>query len=120
MQNFEIGSAPPGTLKITMASPVAKLDGQLLDEAGHPLSGASILFLSQADHIRSYGFTKEDGSIVATIRTPGTHRIFVLRNSQESESFRDPLFLEAHRNDFPPVKIVEGANPPLTLRMSAQ
>ena len=39
-QSFDMGTAPPGALKISVASPVAKLTGRLLDAAGSPASGS--------------------------------------------------------------------------------
>ena len=115
-QSLDIGTGPTGELKISMAGIEAEVNGRLLDAAGRPVSGASILFLSRAENIDSYGYTKEDGSFTANFRTTGEHRIFVLTSPDERESLRDPLFLQAHENDFAPVRISEGANAPLILR----
>lgn len=120
LQNVDIGMEPPGALKITVTAPVAKISGTLFDAAGHPLNDGRILFLPRADGFRSNGYPREDGSFTASIFSVGEHRVYVVQTPEEMEMLRDPEYLRAHENDFPPVKIVEGANPPLTLRMSAQ
>ncbi|MEI9975998.1 MAG: carboxypeptidase-like regulatory domain-containing protein [Ignavibacteriota bacterium] len=119
-QVFDLGTTAPGELKISMAGPVAQVRGRVLDAAGHPVSGASVLFLSRADHIRSYGRTKEDGSFTASILTTGEHRVFTVTRPEDYDSLGDPLFLESHENDFAPVTISEGSNLPITLRISGQ
>jgi hypothetical protein len=114
-QMFDIGTAPPGELKISMASPVAKLTGRLLDAAGSPVSGATILFQSSADKMRSYGRTAKDGAFTASFREPGEYRIFVV--SGADELLNDADFLRSHEGDFPPIRVAEGANAPVVLRL---
>jgi protocatechuate 3,4-dioxygenase beta subunit len=116
---FDLGMDSPGTLKITMASAVAKLTGKLLDAEGRPVNGGQILFLSSAG-VRSEGWVDSNGTLTASVMAAGEHRVYVIPGPEEYDSFRDPDFLAAHRDDFPPVEIVEGANAPLVLRMPRQ
>jgi protocatechuate 3,4-dioxygenase beta subunit len=118
---FDLGAEPAGALKISVAAPVANLTGKLLDAGGRPVSGARILFLPSVDNMRSSGYTKEDGSFTASFLTSGEHRIYVVSaDAGQFDYFRDPNFLQSHRNDFPPVQVVEGMNAPLILRVPAQ
>ena len=80
-----------------MASPVTKLTGTISDADGHPMRAASVLFLSQPDHIRSTTVTDEDGNFMAYFTTPGEHRVLVLARGADYQSFRDPLFLKVHQ-----------------------
>jgi protocatechuate 3,4-dioxygenase beta subunit len=114
-QWFDLGTAPPGELKISMASPVAKLTGKLLDAAGSPVSGATILFQSSADKLRSYGRTAKDGAFTASFRESGEYRVFAV--SGADELLNDADFLRSHEGDFPPIRVAEGANAPVVLRL---
>ena len=118
-QWFDIGNTPPGSFKITVASPVGKVTGKLLDSKGRPLAGAQILFLS-ADHIRSGTGTREDGTFNAPILAGGEQHVYILARREEIDAFRDPEYLDLHRDDYAPIRFVEGENPPLTLRLTAQ
>lgn len=117
---FDLGLDSPGTLKITMGSPVTKLTGKLLDAAGRPARGGRILFVPREGNAQSLGWVDSNGTFTASLMAAGEYRVYVIGSAEESDSFSDPDFLAAHREDFPPVEIVEGANAPLVLRLPRQ
>jgi Carboxypeptidase regulatory-like domain len=117
--SFDINNTSPGAFKITMSSPVGKVTGKLLDANGRPVAGGQIMFLS-ADHIPSGTGTREDGSFTASIVAAGEQHVYILARREESDAFRDPDYLELHRDDYAPIRFTEGDNPPLTLHLTAQ
>jgi hypothetical protein len=55
------------------------------------------------------------GTFWLTLRQAGDYRIYLL---DDAANWNDADYLDAHANDFPPLHVVDGANPPLTLRMA--
>jgi hypothetical protein len=118
---FDIGNDPAGKLQITVAAPVAKVTGKLLDAAGQPIGGGRVLFVSRAGGSKTSGFAAEDGTFTASFLEGGEQRIYLLSPTDDwNQILRDPDFSDARRSDFPAVQIVEGANAPLVLRMPSQ
>jgi hypothetical protein len=105
LQGFDIGAVPPGPLKISLAAPVAKIPGKLVDAAGRPVGGTR---------------TEPDGTFTAIARISGEHQVFVVLGDDRNDSLNDPDFIEAHASDFPKMMVAEGENPPLLLRLPAK
>jgi hypothetical protein len=53
-------------------------------------------------------------------RFAGDYHVYVAASLDQADSLSDPDYINAHRNDFPPLRLVEGQNPPLTLRLPAR
>ncbi len=116
---FDFDGTSTGPLRIAFSSGVA-ISGTLVDAAGGPIAGAWIRFLPSQG--QSYGAppTKADGSFRSWFLLPGDYRVYLLPAGSSWELVQDPDFLAAHEKDFPPLHVVPGANPPLTLRVPAQ
>jgi hypothetical protein len=120
-QMFDIGNGPAGELKITVAVPVAKVTGKLLDAAGRPIGGGRVVFVSRAGGVRSSGTARDDGTFTVNFLEAGEQRAYLLSPTDDwNQILRDPDFPDARRNDFPAVQIAEGANVPLVLRVPSQ
>jgi hypothetical protein len=104
-------------LAIANAQQPRALDGDVVDSVtGAPVNGGRILFVSSSG-VRSEGWVDSNGTLTASLMAAGEYRVYVISGQEESDSFHDPDFLAAHREDFPPVQIAEGTNAPLVLRM---
>jgi hypothetical protein len=121
MDLFDIGNDPAGELRITVAAPVAKVTGKLLDAAGQPIGGGHVLFVSRAGGIKTSGFAADDGTFTARFLEAGEQRAYLLSSTDDwNQILRDPDFPDARRSDFPAVHIAEGANVPLVLRVPSR
>lgn len=118
--NFQVGTAPAGLLKITVAALAGKITGKFVDAAGRPISGAWLGFVPRDGKQPSYAQTDTDGTFIASVWATGQHQIFVVSTQDEFDALRDPDFLQANRSDYPPVTIAEGDNPPLLIHKPAQ
>jgi hypothetical protein len=120
-QWFDIGNDPAGELKITVAAPVAKVNGKLLDAAGQPIGGGRVLFVSRAGGIKTAGFAADDGTFTALFLEAGEQRAYLLSPTDDwTQVLRDPDFPGGRRSDFPAVQIAAGVNAPLVLRVPSQ
>jgi hypothetical protein len=121
MDLFDIGNDPAGELKITVAAPVAKVTGKLLDASGQPIAGGRVIFVSRAGGIKTSGFAADHGTFTARFLEAGEQRAYLLSPTDDwNQILRDPDFPDARRSDFPAVQIAEGANAPLVPRMPSQ
>ncbi len=75
----------------------------------------------QADRISGpYGFnTNAEGVFKGTLTFAGDYRLFVLANHSGTNLLYDADYRDAHRDDFPVVHVIDGENPPVTLRLPA-
>jgi len=98
------------------------LSGEVLDAGGKPVSGTVVALVPTHPTVYSWlttALTDSDGEFRLTARSGGTFHAYVLDQSQQA-SLNDPDYLQAHEGDFPPLYIVEGQNPPLTLHLAAK
>jgi hypothetical protein len=111
------GVAPP-PLRITLAAVFGTLKGVLLNSSGQPVSGGVVVLANTQGSYRGTGSrTTEKGEFL--IKAPvGDYRVYVA-DTAEQAPFQRQDYRKAHENDFPPVRIVEGDNLPLTLRLPA-
>jgi hypothetical protein len=112
---FAIDSAPAGPLQITMKLPI-RITGQVVDSAGNPVPGANLLAFSDQGP-QGAGVSDEKGTFQMTVRTAGDYRI--LATTDRTSSY-DLEYLKAHEKDSQALRIVEGQNPPVTVRLPAQ
>ncbi|HEX3746012.1 MAG TPA: carboxypeptidase-like regulatory domain-containing protein [Bryobacteraceae bacterium] len=106
---FDVDSEPVGTLRITVG-PAARMDGKLVGAAGQPVVGVTVCLLSSQDE--STAITHSDGTYRSMVRIPGAYRVYLVSDPGQ---LTDPDYLDAHQNDFPPVRLAAGENPPLVL-----
>ena len=116
---FELDGGSAGPLRITFTAGVA-LSGKVLDEAGRPVAGATVVFLLPLSGINpAPAGTGSEGVFICSPILPGDYRVYVLPDPDHWELTQDPDYLKAHENDFPPVRVNAGANPSLTLHVPA-
>jgi hypothetical protein len=116
-QIFDIGNDPAGALKISVAAPVAKVTGKLLDAAGQP--GSFCVVRGRYSFIRRRG--ERRWHVHREVYGSGEHRAYLLSPTDVwDDVIHNPDFRPAHQSVFPTVQSAEGANPPLILRLPAQ
>ena len=113
---IDITDAPVGPLRIAISTRIARLAGSLLDTAGNPHGGPMIVLMSIPPANRQMVFTDLAGAFTFS-GVPGDYHVYVFDDQGPSTLLDDADYLEKHQNDFPVLHLVEGKNPPLTLRM---
>lgn len=116
-QGFDLDGPPSGPLRITFSSRQIIIGGSLLDAAGRPVAGAVRMLMPGGSACHATAYAKADGSFRATLRVAGEYHIYTVADQSQAISLWDPDYLEAHNSDHPPVRVVEGPNPPITLRL---
>jgi protocatechuate 3,4-dioxygenase beta subunit len=119
---FDLDGTSSGSLRITVSTRLYIVPGKVLDQAGNPVSGAIVALDSGRPRGQSWMATDGDGAFRLGVTSVGDFHIYVVTNQGPSETdlLRDPDFLKAHEQDFAPVRIVEGRNAPLVLRLPAR
>lgn len=119
---FDLDGPPAGPLRITLSSRSFRASGVLLDAAGRPVAGAMVMFMSTSRPITQTWPSRTDskGAFGVSLRAAGEFRVFVAPDQSGTDLLSDPDYIEAHRQDYPPIRLVDGPNPPLTLRMPAK
>jgi len=116
---FDLDGGSSGPLRLTFAAGIV-LKGKVLDEAGRPAAGALVEFLPVTGASPAVsGWTGSDGTFTSSPMLSGDYRVYVLPDSDHQDLMEDPDYLKAHENDFPPLRVAAGVNPPLTLRAPA-
>jgi hypothetical protein len=105
-QEFDIDESTAGPLRITLTNARGTLDGKLLDKAGQPVAGAHLMLYG--DWCKFSMTTDAAGSFHYDELFPGEYYI-VPAESPNSDDAQDA--------GFPPVHLVEGANPPVVLTL---
>ena len=107
---IDVDTEPVGALRITLG-PSVQTGGKVVDAAGgQPVAGVTVALMSNQEVGGS--ITHSDGSFAATVRVPGAYRVYLIT---DQNLLSDADYLEAHQNDFPPINLVAGENPPLML-----
>jgi protocatechuate 3,4-dioxygenase beta subunit len=119
---FDLDGTPPGPLRIALSTRMYFVTGKLLDQAGNPVSGAVVAFVSSQPMGLTWIETNGDGAFRLGLPSVGDFHIYVVvdQGANQTDLLRDPDFLKAHDHDFAPVHIVEGRNAPLVLRLPAR
>lgn len=112
-QGFVITGGPMEPLRITQASEVAMVSGKVVDATGKPQL-VMVVLVSVPGGIRTSAYTGLDGKFSAGVVTLGEHRIYA---TTDPDSLENPAYLLAHQNDFPPLHLLEGRNPEITLKL---
>jgi hypothetical protein len=111
---FDVGVAPVGPLRIRFSANTIEVSGKLLDASGQPVSGAQLMLISSEPYGEGGANTDADGGFRCSLRQPGQYRVYVMDDQSE---WNDADYMSQHENDFPPLTVVNGTNPPVTLRV---
>jgi hypothetical protein len=113
---FDLDGPPGGPLRITVSSHAIEIDGKLLDASGAPVSGVFLAVTSDGSASPNGSSTGTDGSFRFMLPQPGDYHIHLIGDGSDWD---DPDYLQKHESDFPLLRVVDGPNPPVTLRMPA-
>jgi protocatechuate 3,4-dioxygenase beta subunit len=118
-QQLELDGGPVEPLQIAVKAPeaVAQTSLRVVDATGQPAAGVSLLFVGSAPEHRSMAQTDSAGVKEKFGLIPDQYRVYLADDEFSFDSLDDPDLLAAHANDFPPVRIVAGANPPIVLTL---
>ncbi len=75
-------------------------------------------FISQQPGGRHGARVLPNGAFELAVR-PGEYHVYILGSQLIGSPLTDPDYFKAHENDFPPVHVVLGENPPIVLRRSS-
>ena len=112
---FDLDGPAAGALRITLGSYI-EIDGKLLDASGEPVP-AGVLVAMPAGGSASRGgvaFTQADGSFRLMLRQPGDYHVYI---AGEQGNLDDSDYLKKHEADFPPLRVRDGTNPAVALRL---
>lgn len=115
---FDLDGPVASPLRVTVGSFIG-IDGKLLDASGQPVSGAALLAIASGAAASTGGFaiTEASGTFRLMLRKPGDFHTYL---ADDQSDWDDPDNLKKHEGDFPLVRVADGANPPVTLRLPAQ
>jgi hypothetical protein len=114
---FDLDGTPAGPLQVTVSARLTDLYGQLLDNAGQPVSGALVLLLGTPGRLLMD--TGLDGRFWTGLARPGDYRVYVLTDDSQFALLDDPEYLQAHQADLPPVHVALDNHTPLKVRLPA-
>jgi len=114
-EGFDFDGSSAGPLRITFSAG-STVKGEILDTGGLPAPNVPVSFIPAGGSGPFGAMSNADGTFTASPLLPGDYRVYVL---PDMDLAQDPDYLKAHENDFPPLHVVAGANPPLTLRVPA-
>lgn len=114
---FDVKEKPAQSLEISLTSATGSLQALVLDANGHPAPGVTILLQRTTRGRTTAGFTEDSGTAALSHIVPGEYKLFVLPNRDGVPTLNDPDWLAAHDKDYPPVRIVAGENPAITLKI---
>jgi hypothetical protein len=114
---FDLDGTPAGPLQVTVSARLAYVTGQLLDNAGQPVSGAAVMLLGTAGRVLMG--TDFHGQFWTNSARPGDYRVYVLTDDSQIALLDDPAYLQAHQADLPPVHVAANDNRPLKVQLPA-
>lgn len=113
---FDIGDTPPATLRIMLSTNAVPVSGRIVDAAGRPAARAALLFVATPGDKSTYTSTGLLGNFNLFLLA-GDYRVYALPDLNLPGTFDNPAYLAAHANDFPPVHVAAGVNPPINLKL---
>jgi hypothetical protein len=114
---FDVAGEPVGPLRITLSTREIHVTGKVVDAAGRPRPGSVVLLQSRQTAPQAIIRTDAEGGFECSLPLGGEYRIYAVGDASQMQSLFDPDYLKAHENDFPAVRLADGQNAPLTLRL---
>ena len=118
---LQFDGGPVEPLHINVLTPL--LDGgvapnlRFIDAGGQNVANITMLFAGTRTGYRVVSKTNSAGVCARASLVPDTYRVYATEEDVQYDIFDDPDFLHEHANDFPPVHIASGANPPIVLTL---
>ena len=112
---FEVDGTSTGPLQITLKQPIM-IAGQVVDGAGNPVPNAFVAVISQWGP-QSSRISDAKGTFQFGLRSAGDYRIYA---ASDQALIPDFGYIKVHEKDSQAVRIVEGQNPPIVVRLPAR
>jgi len=113
-ESFWLVATPEVPLEITVSTLSIDIRGNVVDESGRGVPDAPVMLASQQTNGRGAATTDAMGSFRITLKRLGEYRFYVIHEPEEES---DPEYLAQHENDFPVLKVRDGENAPVMLRL---
>jgi hypothetical protein len=113
VNGFDLDGSPPGPMRIVVSSRVIEVSGKLLDASGNPAGLTTLEFISDGANGQGFAASDRDGAFRLTLKQPGDYHVYLM----DTAHWDDWDYLKAHANDFPVMKVFDGPNAPLVLRL---
>jgi len=117
VDGFDVDGPAPGPVRVLVSSRAIEMSGKLLDASGHPAAKVALVFIPVAALYQEVAATDDAGAFRVTLRQPGDYHVYLM---MDTAHWDDWDYLKAHAADFPIVKVVDGPNAPLVLRLPAK
>ena len=117
----EFDRGPVEPLQINVLTPL--LDGgvapnlRFIDAGSQIVANITVLFAGTSTGYRGVSKTNSAGVCARVRPVPNTYRVYASVEDVQYDLFDGPNFLREHANDFPPVRITSGENPPIVLTL---
>jgi hypothetical protein len=112
---FDVDGAPAGSLRILLKLPIL-ISGTVLDAAGNPVPNAYVAPVPEQSS-EGVGMADNTGAFLSAVKTAGDYRFCAAR---DRATIYDSEYLRTHEKDFPIIRIVEGQNSPILVRLPAK
>jgi hypothetical protein len=107
-------------LRIAALPPRIAIHGSVTDTDKQPMAGAVVALWGGTAERYLPQITLPGGEFSVQAPEPGVYHVYVVDDVALQCLIQDPQYLKAHVNDYPPVTIVQGQNPPLVLVYSGK
>jgi len=112
---LEVDGTSTGPLQIKLKQPIM-IAGQVVDGAGNPVPNAFLWVISDRG-FQGWRIVDAKGAFQFEFRTAGDYRIYAAGDQALIPDFE---YIKAHEKDSQAVRIVEGQNPPIVVRLPAR
>lgn len=112
---FELDDTSAGPLQITLKQPIL-ITGSVVDGAGNPVPNTIVSVISDRD-LQGSQTSDAKGAFQFGLRTAGDYRIYTASDQSLIPDFE---YIKMHEKDSQPLRIVEGSNPPVIVRVPSQ
>ena len=113
---LDVGAAPVGPLQIQVTRKVATLTGKVVDAAGNSVA-AFLLFEDETTGRRFTTSPNTSADFQPLTMLPGNYRVYAATSLQQRDQLMQAAYRKEHANDLPMVRVVEGENSPLIVKL---
>jgi hypothetical protein len=117
---IQLDVQPASPLRITVLPPGIPLHGSVKDADNRPIAGAPVAIWGGSDERYSFSSTVAGGGFTVEAPLPGEYHVYIVDDLVLSRLLEDSEYLKTHVDDYPPVTVVQGRNPPLELVYSGR
>jgi len=113
---IDLDGPAAGPLRIALDAYI-QIDGKLLSGSGEPMAGV-LLAVESGEALGKccMAFADAEGTFRLMVRHSGEYHIYLESDSGDAGA---PDYFKKHEGDFPVLRVADGPNPPLTVRLPA-